>query len=269
MRGISRRCWGGLIARIRGVRGADARNPQSWNGYGYVLGNPLNGVDPSGLDRIDCGGGVTADACVTDSAPDPINVWDYPGLFGGLLDGGLLFSVTHTEKVAVPTVSTRPGGSVVKDYNRNLSCGKTANQVMGAVEGSFSRFGNFATRGPLGVPESVTFKPPSGALHAGSSIRVAVQVGGIYTLNTSVTVQYATSQSLGFATVPGHLLYPANIAFSASPVSSSAINFDVSLSGNFPSAVNRFLFNMGGGSFEDAQWNHFIGQVGSFCLGGG
>jgi len=30
--------------------GADILNPQSWNGYGYVLGNPLNGVDPSGRD---------------------------------------------------------------------------------------------------------------------------------------------------------------------------------------------------------------------------
>jgi hypothetical protein len=29
--------------------GADFTNPQSWNGYGYVLGNPLALVDPSGL----------------------------------------------------------------------------------------------------------------------------------------------------------------------------------------------------------------------------
>jgi len=29
--------------------GADLYNPQSWNGYGYVLGNPLNGVDSSGM----------------------------------------------------------------------------------------------------------------------------------------------------------------------------------------------------------------------------
>ena len=29
--------------------GADILNPQSWNAYAYVLGNPLNGVDPSGM----------------------------------------------------------------------------------------------------------------------------------------------------------------------------------------------------------------------------
>src|SRR5581483_2669875 len=35
-----------------GNAGADVTNPQSWNGYGYVLGNPLALVDPSGLDSI-------------------------------------------------------------------------------------------------------------------------------------------------------------------------------------------------------------------------
>ena len=29
--------------------GADAGNPQTWNGYAYVNNNPLNYVDPSGL----------------------------------------------------------------------------------------------------------------------------------------------------------------------------------------------------------------------------
>ncbi len=29
--------------------GADPTDPQSWNGYGYVSGNPLNAVDPSGM----------------------------------------------------------------------------------------------------------------------------------------------------------------------------------------------------------------------------
>jgi RHS repeat-associated protein len=30
--------------------GADLTNPQSWNGYSYVWNNPLNAVDPSGMD---------------------------------------------------------------------------------------------------------------------------------------------------------------------------------------------------------------------------
>jgi RHS repeat-associated protein len=42
-----------------GNAGADFTNPQSWNGYGYVLGNPLGFVDPSGENAItDFFGGI-------------------------------------------------------------------------------------------------------------------------------------------------------------------------------------------------------------------
>jgi len=40
-----------------GNAGADFTNPQSWNGYAYVLGNPLGLVDPSGMDCEDAQGG--------------------------------------------------------------------------------------------------------------------------------------------------------------------------------------------------------------------
>jgi RHS repeat-associated protein len=52
-----------------GNAGADLTNPQSWNGYSYVWNNPLNAVDPTGMDiwfpgpcedpeDPECGGGL-------------------------------------------------------------------------------------------------------------------------------------------------------------------------------------------------------------------
>jgi len=43
---------GRFMSADPGNAGADFTNPQSWNGYGYVLGNPLGLVDPSGMTDI-------------------------------------------------------------------------------------------------------------------------------------------------------------------------------------------------------------------------
>jgi len=68
------RYFGGALGRFTSPdptnAGADLANPQSWNGYAYVMNNPLNSIDPFGLDRIDCAG-VQSDACVS-ASPDPI-----------------------------------------------------------------------------------------------------------------------------------------------------------------------------------------------------
>jgi hypothetical protein len=50
---FSARYFTGTLGRFNspdpGNAGADLTNPQSWNGYGYVWGNPLNATDPSGM----------------------------------------------------------------------------------------------------------------------------------------------------------------------------------------------------------------------------
>jgi hypothetical protein len=63
-----------------------------------------------------------------------------------------------------------------------------------------------------------------------------------------------------FTTNPGHLLYTASITFSASPDAQGSVNFNINLGGTI---ADPFEFYLGGGDFEDAQWNHFLGQVGS------
>ena len=40
--------------RATAMSPSDPRNPQSWNRFSYVLGDPINGIDPTGLD--DCPG---------------------------------------------------------------------------------------------------------------------------------------------------------------------------------------------------------------------
>jgi hypothetical protein len=144
-----------------------------------------------------------------------------------------------------------------------MPCNENASQVMGQVENNFAQFGNFTTTGPLGISESVTFNPPSGALQVGESIPITV-VAGPTTLNTSVTVTAVSSTSLTFTTIPGHLLYPANITFSATNLGNGSIAFDISLQGDL-STANWWKFKLGGSSFEDAQWNNFESRIGVLC----
>jgi len=110
----------------------------------------------------------------------------------------------------------------------------------------------------------VTFSPPAG-MGPGSTIPINVSVFG-FSQTLSVNVQSMNSQSMTFTTNPGHLLYPASITFAASPASPGSINFNINLGGTVASPAQ---FYFGGSSFEDAQWNHFLGKVGGFCKVGG
>jgi RHS repeat-associated protein len=71
--------------------GGDIMNPQSWNAYAYVLGNPLGLVDPSGMDP-QCGPGryFTGEGCsgppsgLTDGQNNYVNVVVIPGFMSGV-----------------------------------------------------------------------------------------------------------------------------------------------------------------------------------------
>jgi RHS repeat-associated protein len=69
---------GRLLSADPGQAGADATNPQSWNGYTYTLNSPLAIIDPSGLDSFDAGD--TGDPCIDDAflCGDGGNAPDWP-----------------------------------------------------------------------------------------------------------------------------------------------------------------------------------------------
>lgn len=53
-----------------------------------------------------------------------------------------------------------------------------------------------------------------------------------------------------------------SLAVVAAPAVIGSINFNINLGGT---VANPMEFRFGSSAFEDAQWNHFLGQVGGFC----
>ncbi len=74
------RYYGSALGRFTSVDpdpdNMDVTNPQSFNRYAYVWNNPLANTDPDGADT--CADGSYADACVTDTPPDPIQTVPFP-----------------------------------------------------------------------------------------------------------------------------------------------------------------------------------------------
>jgi RHS repeat-associated protein len=60
-----------------GNAGANVYNPQSWNGYSYVLNNPLSLVDPTGT--VGCTPTDGADFCEEHDEPTPSDPWSRGG----------------------------------------------------------------------------------------------------------------------------------------------------------------------------------------------
>ena len=77
--------------------GADDKNPQTWNGYSYVINNPVRYIDPQGLDHCDDADGSDPDSCTSNggtwvlgnepqqnapqqsSPSQDLSWWDLPG----------------------------------------------------------------------------------------------------------------------------------------------------------------------------------------------
>ena len=221
-------------------------DPASQKSYLWNENNPLANVDPTGYITI---------------IPQPTPPFAWPN-WGEDPEWALWNNYLNLLTIAVVTAHCQGcSNHVSKHYALTMTCSSGSSQVMGAVESNFSRFGNYSRWGGL---ESVAFFPPSN-LAAGSNIPITVTVLGV-PQSLSVTVQSMNSQSMTFTTNPGHLLYPASITFAASPSAQGFIDFNINLGGT---VTNPLEFAAGGSNFEDAQWNHFVGQVSNFCGAGG
>ena len=89
------RYYGAVLGRFTSPdplnAGADLLNPQSWNGYSYVVNNPLSLIDPTGLGTCPAGSENTC-VDVNSGPPEPLDTYSFCFVFScgnGGFDFGL------------------------------------------------------------------------------------------------------------------------------------------------------------------------------------
>ena len=133
--------------------------------------------------------------------------------------------------------------NVSKAYPLNeISCGKSPAQVISDMEQNFGSFANYSGNfGPLGIPAAYATVSFTGTVSLGST--VSIHNLNIITLpnlqvttkefNVAVQVTQINSTSFTFTTLPGHVLYPATISFSANSSQAGHLGFSINVNGQF------------------------------------
>jgi hypothetical protein len=137
---------------------------------------------------------------------------------------------------------------------------------MSTLQHNFNDFASFSSS----YAPALAFNAPT-QLKVGTSIPIVMLAplgGTVLTYTTSVTVQSMSPNSLTFATVPGHSLYPATITFSAASAGQSQIRFGVDIRGDFANLGWAAGYYLGGSLFENAVWNNLMDNVATFCGSG-
>ena len=249
----------------------DITNPQSFNRYAYVLGNPLGNVDPSGMDCVvlddgttgddgqgtPCPGSQTADTInVNGNGPSPIDLYNatfsYGSTYGG--SGGVLFSVTATTTVMNPGQRQQPGGNVAQKFACAAKFGQS--HSIGALFGggkvaTFLGGNTFSGFVDIGLALSGNGKPPNPTSLALKGNALGVPINDVLTLAGKSTVPELGSAA-GFVR-RGALRSLFNAATAPGALTSiSAEGGEIALQGGITAAqyasgaaVAKFLYDFG------------------------
>ena len=144
-----------------GNAGADLFNPQSWNGYAYVMNSPLSNVDPDGLDSC------TATNCLSMGQPPP-QPGQVAGSGFGFSGGGFTLGGSYGSAPAVSSLS-RPlpslgasdanGNGFGDSFSPSNNGTQTFNQCMAAHANDFSIAGTLNhTYNAITGSNSLTFQ---------------------------------------------------------------------------------------------------------------
>jgi len=144
------------------------------------------------------------------------------------------------------------------------------------MESNFSSFANYSGFfGPLGIPTAGAAVSFSGTVALGSTITISdtnyipdpTSITGFDIQQQTVAVQVTavSANSFTFTTLPGHVLYPATISFSATTGANGQVGFSIAVNGNFSSLLSGLLYYVGGSNLENNIWNNVLSNVRADC----
>ncbi len=222
-------------------------------------------------------GGTSALALDLIDNADSASYWGFPGGNpSGNATAGLQCCFPSLAWVfgSTDTYADPPG--VNKSYPlNNISCRKSPSQIISDMEANFGSFGNFnGTYSFHGIPWAVTGNVTfTGTVALNSTITInnlnvdTITGGHLKTMPFKVFVQVTqvSATSFTFTTLPGHVLYPATISFTASSSGAGTLSFTINVNGSFANKQAEEGFNAAGSALEDKIWNHVLTQVQADC----